>query len=218
MAGMKETSNTTYKTNGLPETTCKTCGNDFKFVRRSKIVPKVCPSCLIEKKTNKLRSDGQNKPNLAIKVTNPANISANKESVKKRLKKPNKTKSLKKVEKELDTSWSELVKLRAGNQCEICHKQTQLNSHHIFSRSKKSIRWDVKNGVCLCVGHHIGNVFSAHKTSFEFSMWLLSMKGKTFMDELAWKSGQTSHLSLFEKELLLNELKQEIKKIKLNLL
>ena len=60
------------------------------------------------------------------------------------------------VEGKLDKAWSLLVKLRAGMKCEIqgCTHKPTLNSHHIFSRKNASTRWDVENGICLCVGHH----------------------------------------------------------------
>ena len=92
---------------------------------------------------------------------------------------------LKGLDGKLDVSWAKLVKLRAGNKCEVCMKTTPLNSHHIFSRSKRSVRWDVNNGVCLCVGHHtFRSDFSAHKTPTEFTLWLYENKGKDYMNRL----------------------------------
>ena len=58
------------------------------------------------------------------------------------------------IDGKLDIAWSKLVKLRAGMKCEYCSKTSYLNSHHIYSRSKKSTRWNPDNGICLCVGHH----------------------------------------------------------------
>lgn len=124
-------------------------------------------------------------------------------------KKPTSTKSL---EKQLDEAWSLLVKLRAGMKCEYCGNKQQLNSHHIYSRAKKTVRWDAIDGICLCVNHHIGNQFSAHKTSVPFAMWLIEYKGQKFMDNLNWKANQTNHLSFFEKEIILDELRKEIEK------
>ncbi len=55
------------------------------------------------------------------------------------------------ISKLLDTAWSETVKVRDGYTCQKCgSKDKQLNSHHIFSRSFKSTRWDIDNGICLC--------------------------------------------------------------------
>lgn len=118
------------------------------------------------------------------------------------------------VDKKLDDAWSLLVKLKANNQCEYCGKRSPLNSHHIYSRSKKSTRWDVKNGICLCVGHHtFSSSFSAHKTPLEFIRWLDNYKGKDYMDRLMIKANTTSKLMAFEKDLLLKELQKEIKQL-----
>jgi len=124
-------------------------------------------------------------------------------------------KKLKGVDGKLDDAWSLLVKLRAGMKCEIpnCGK-TVLNSHHIYSRSKKSTRWDPLNGICLCVGHHTFSAkFSAHKTSVEFTEWLYEYMGAEKMQLLRIRANQTSKLHPFEKELLLEELKKEIKEL-----
>lgn len=115
------------------------------------------------------------------------------------------------VDGKLDDAWSKLVKLRAGNKCEYCGKTTYLNSHHIYSRSKRSTRWLPENGICLCVGHHtFSSGFSAHKTPIEFMDWLINKKGQKFIDILRLKANSTSKLHKFEKEILLGELQKEI--------
>jgi hypothetical protein len=122
-------------------------------------------------------------------------------------------KKLKDIDGKLDTCWSKLVKLRAGMKCEVprCKHKPTLNSHHIFTRSRKSTRWDAQNGICLCVGHHtMSSTFSAHKTGYEFSKWLDEYKGKKFMDRLTLKANAVLKLHKFEKELLLKELQKEI--------
>ena len=119
------------------------------------------------------------------------------------------------VDGKLDEAWSLLVKLKAGMMCEYCGKTTYLNSHHIYSRSKRSTRWDVSNGICLCVGHHTFNSkFSAHKTPLEFMDWLLNKKGQAYIDRLRIKANQTSKLHEFEKKILLDELNKEIELLK----
>lgn len=49
---------------------------------------------------------------------------------------------MKAIDKRLDDIWRKLVKLKAGNKCEIetCQKTTNLNSHHVYSRVMKSVR------------------------------------------------------------------------------
>ena len=121
-------------------------------------------------------------------------------------------KQLKGVDGKLDKAWSKLVKIRAGMECEYCGKTTYLNSHHIFSRSKRSTRWTILNGVCLCVGHHtFSSTFSAHKTPLEFVDWLTNKRGVEFIDRLRVQAHALSKLHPFEKQILLDELNKEIK-------
>lgn len=116
------------------------------------------------------------------------------------------------IDGKLDIAWAKLVKLRAGMKCEYCGTELkQLHSHHIFSRSKKSTRWDVLNGICLCAGHHVlSSTFSAHKTPLEFTYWLEKYKSKDYIERLTLKANSTCKLHTFEKELLLEELQKEI--------
>lgn len=116
------------------------------------------------------------------------------------------------IDKKLDEAWSLLVKLRAGMKCEYCGKETTLNSHHIYSRSKRSTRWDIDNGICLCVSHHTFNSgFSAHKTPLEFIDWLKEYKGEQFIIKLKHKAHQTLKLHKHEKEEMLFILQEKIK-------
>jgi len=121
------------------------------------------------------------------------------------------------IDKKLDNSWSELVKLRAGNKCEIkaCGKVRYLNSHHIFTRRNKALRWNPINGVALCPGHHtLNSKFSAHATPILFHNWMVENKGQDFIDRLTLKASGISKLHKFEKELLLKELQTEINQLK----
>ena len=132
-----------------------------------------------------------------------------KDSRKKRRKKsPNK-----KLDDSLDKLWSLLVKHRANWRCEYCgSREKMLNSHHIYSRSNRSTRWDLENGVCLCVGHHtFSTKFSAHKTPTEFTEWLYKEKGEAWMSDLRVKAHAIAKLKPFEKQELLDELTELLK-------
>ena len=134
-----------------------------------------------------------------------------KDSRKKRRKKsPNK-----KLDDSLDKLWSLLVKHRAGWRCEYCgSREKMLNSHHIYSRSNRSTRWDLENGVCLCVGHHtFSTKFSAHKTPTEFTEWLYKEKGEAWMSDLRVKAHAIAKLAIFEKQELLDKLTEILNKI-----
>ena len=130
-----------------------------------------------------------------------------------------KIKKKKGIDGKLDVAWSLLVKLKVGRKCEYCGTTTkQIHSHHIFTRSKKSTRWSVENGVSLCASHHVlSSIFSAHKTPVEFTLWLYDYKGENFMNKLRLKANAISKLHNFEKEILLEILQKEIKEIELTL-
>ena len=114
--------------------------------------------------------------------------SINMRRPKQKVKKPTRKQELKKY----DEKWSKLVKKRAWNKCEVdgCSKTDHLNSHHIFSRNNYATRFDLDNGVCLCVGHHTFNShFSAHKTPTEFSEWIIK-RGQKWYEGLKYKANQ----------------------------
>ena len=108
------------------------------------------------------------------------------------------------IDNKLDTAWSLLVKLVHGMKCEYCGKTTTLNSHHIYSRSKKSTRWSVENGSCLCVSHHTFNSgFSAHKTPLEFTEFIIEKRGQEWYENLRAEANEVRKWFKFEKEELL---------------
>ena len=127
------------------------------------------------------------------------------------LKKKKKKKSNRKVlRKQLDKIWSEVVRKRANNICEYktCKKTTYLNTHHIFSRSNLSVRWDLNNGICLCSGHHTLTNDSAHKNPIEFVEWLKKERGDQWYNELRLKANQIKKWTDQELESLLEALKE----------
>ncbi len=79
-----------------------------------------------------------------------------------------------KLSKKLDEAWSLAVKKKAGYKCEVCGigESGHLNSHHIVGRRNRRVRWDVRDGVCLCVKHHRFGIESAHEDPLWFREWL----------------------------------------------
>ena len=111
------------------------------------------------------------------------------------------------IDKKLDDAWSKAVKERDGWKCCYCGTDKNLNSHHIYSRSKKSTRWELDNGITLCVSHHTFNSgFSAHKTPLEFIEWLTDLKGQDFIDGLRLKANTPQKFFIQEKRDLLEYL------------
>lgn len=89
-----------------------------------------------------------------------------------------------------DSKWGLDVKERAGAKCEYCGSMRGLQSHHIFTRSLKSVRWYRPNGVALCMGHHF---FLAHKKPHEFRDWITEVRGQAWWDDLNLKAN-TRHV------------------------
>ena len=168
----------------------------------------VCPEC--EKEKRYKASSKRREENKALLTQSYSNEKKNR----KKVLKSNKTKS--RLDKQLDAAWSLLVKIQAGNKCAYCGSSRALNSHHIFSRAKKSVRWKTSNGICLCVNHHIGVQFSAHKTPFSFIKWITKKMGVEFMDKLEILAHSTANYTEFEKELMLKDLQTQIKKFQDN--
>ena len=96
---------------------------------------------------------------------------------------------MKKTEKrKLDRLFQQAI-LKRDEVCQVCGKTEGLNAHHIFSRSRMNTRWDLENGILLCVGHHtFSNLMSAHLAPRAFFQWLEDKKGKKWLDNLEIRS------------------------------
>jgi hypothetical protein len=122
-----------------------------------------------------------------------------------------KRKTFTKIKKNhIDRLWMIFIKLRAQEKCEYCGKTEHLNSHHIFSRSNMGMRWDIDNGVCLCVGHHVFGLFSAHKAPLDFAEWLKEKRGNEWFERLRVKSRNIIKLTEYDKEQIAKNLKEMI--------
>lgn len=82
-----------------------------------------------------------------------------KKKTKKKIKKTT-------VKNKLDKLWSLIIKQKG--RCEICGKIGLLNAHHVEGRRNLNLRWDVRNGCCLCAYCHTFGVKSAHNSPFWF--------------------------------------------------
>lgn len=91
--------------------------------------------------------------------------------------------------KKADDLWSEAVKVNYGHRCAYCGTSENLNSHHIYTRSRMATRWDIDNGICLCANHHtFSQEFSAHKTPAKFHAWLCDLKWPDYVEAIEKKS------------------------------
>lgn len=76
--------------------------------------------------------------------------------------------TIRSVKRSCDSIWSELV--RAGGHCERCgatSEQSQLHAHHAYGRNNHRLRWERRNGVCLCARCHR----RVHDEPLEFALW-----------------------------------------------
>ena len=123
-------------------------------------------------------------------------------------KKPSK----KSLRKKADKLWAELVKLKAGEKCEVCgktKKQTRLNSHHIIGRNYLPLRHDTRNGVCLCAAcHKFSPIRSSHSNPLWFIEWLRRNRDKDlkFLQENYESAVRTDY------ETIIKQLEKETKK------
>jgi len=108
-----------------------------------------------------------------------------KEKEKRKTERLKKSVSVSALSKKADVLWSKAVKTKYDHKCAYCGKTENLNSHHIFGRNNKSVRWEIGNGICLCAGHHtFSSEFSAHKTPTEFTYWIENEYGREWLHAL----------------------------------
>jgi hypothetical protein len=83
-----------------------------------------------------------------------------------------------------DTKWSKLVRERDGK-CRKCGKQPpyQLQAHHIRPRGRSMTRYDLSNGLTLCVHCHTFGKDAVH-TSTNQEAWLVAVIGQAEFDRL----------------------------------
>lgn len=63
------------------------------------------------------------------------------------------TKKVGPSEEYLDQLWSKAIKLKFDHRCVRCGNPN-VQSHHIRGRRRRSLRWDLNNGVTLCPRCH----------------------------------------------------------------
>ena len=77
--------------------------------------------------------------------------------------------SIKYYKKRADKLWSEII--RSKGKCEVCGETEYLNPHHVVGKRNHAVRFDFRNGVCLCSGCHTMKTKSAHQDPQWFMNW-----------------------------------------------
>jgi hypothetical protein len=105
--------------------------------------------------------------------------------------------------RKLDTICSLIT--RSLGQCCKCglNDYEKLQCAHIYSRTYKSVRWDLKNLLCLCAKCH----FEAHKNPLLFAEFVKSYLGDYEYESLKQRATPLSHHKLHDLENLYNALK-----------
>ena len=117
------------------------------------------------------------------------------------MKKPSKKNLIKKC----SDLWSEIIRFKGY--CEKCGKpesQTVLNAHHYISKNNKNLKFDLRNGVCLCVWCHIWSSESAHYGAPYFDKWFREYRTKDYeyLMNSKWRQTKTWYISDYEQILI----------------
>lgn len=100
--------------------------------------------------------------------------------------------SKKSLTRKLDQLVSKIVRKRGW--CQRCGRVFTLQCCHIFSRTYKSVRWDLDNVLTLCASCH----FFFHKNPLLFTEFVHKLYGKKKYEELKKKARTTSNWTIEE--------------------
>lgn len=106
--------------------------------------------------------------------------------------------------RKLDQEVSRIVRSRGS--CARCRKTDNLQTAHIFSRSLRSVRWDLDNVLALCPNCHIN---FAHKCPVLFTEFVREYLGKVRYLQLKIKAGMIKKWQIWELQDLLTVLKTQ---------
>lgn len=112
--------------------------------------------------------------------------------------------TVKSLTKKCDKAWAELVK--KNGRCVRCGTDQNLQAAHIITRSNRTTRWDPRNGICFCAGHHL---FWAHKEPLEFADFIRRTRPKDY-DYLLYRKNQYTKWTVPDLEILLLDLKKKL--------
>lgn len=128
-------------------------------------------------------------------------------STSKVSKSPRKRNTKKTLEHKLDAIFSLLI--RRTCQCERCGKGTNLQCSHIHTRTKMSVRWDLKNAFCLCAGCH---KYWWHQNPILAAEFTRKKLGEEEYDALNYRAETIKRWTLEEMQFLYAEFKKDFEK------
>lgn len=86
---------------------------------------------------------------------------------------------VKAIKKKMDVLWSQIIRKRNNGNCEVCGNLGQ-NSHHVIGRKNLNLRWNLKNGINLCISCHVFGKNSAHQNSLFFMELFKSIREEDY--------------------------------------
>jgi hypothetical protein len=99
-----------------------------------------------------------------------------KKITKKELKRQEKIERLKK-----ERDWADRIKERDGWKCVICSDTLKPNAHHLIAREIPEFKYDLDNGITLCILHHkFSREISAHNNPFSFFIWVMKNRNEQY--------------------------------------
>ena len=109
------------------------------------------------------------------------------------------------ITRKLDKIVSDIT--RASGLCAWCGSSdySKLQCAHIYSRKWKSVRWDLKNVVCLCASCH----FYGHQNPIAFTDFIKGYLGEYEFQQLKLRAMPTSHHKLNDLISMYETLKKE---------
>lgn len=118
----------------------------------------------------------------------------------------------KKLENECDKLWSQCIIARDGT-CRGTNSIDRLSAHHIRSRTHRSTRWDLDNGLCLSWKVH----FLQKANPERFQDLIINIIGDEKYQALKRKSLQVVDYTTADLEQIKQDLTNKLKDIKAGL-
>jgi hypothetical protein len=129
--------------------------------------------------------------------------------INKRSKKP-----AKKLEQKADKLWGLNVRMADKNLCQWCKydgvQKYGNQPHHIITRTHKTLRWGIENGVTLCIGCHL---FRLKREPVEYSKFIIEwLGGEEVYNSLKERSKAIFKPSIQELEDIIKDLTRKLEK------
>ena len=105
------------------------------------------------------------------------------------------------LERQLDAVVREIV-LRRDGRCVVCGKTTNLQCGHLITRTKRSVRWDLKNCNVQCAGCNFYHEHNPHP----YVNWFIGRYGLAEYESLFARSETIGKYTIDQLETMLIEL------------